>query len=128
MPGSPRRRHTWHGRRGRSTSTGRPTASRSSGRTAGWAGFCWRASPPPAWAGEARLADLAEADPSARTPAELAAFIEANTVVATAPLVPEIRLQLATEVTPLWQASERLLREAHLPQIGRAHVRTPVNT
>src|SRR3546814_9964888 len=39
----------------------------------------------------------------------------ANTIVATASLVPEIRLQLATEVTPLWQASERLLRDAHLP-------------
>src|SRR3546814_17567085 len=110
MPGSRRRRRTWHGRCGRSISTGRPTVSRSSGRTAGWAGFCWQASSPLAWVGEARLADLAEADPSARTPAELAAFIEANTIVATASLVPENRLQLATEVTPQGQARARLDR------------------
>jgi predicted nicotinamide N-methyase len=33
-------------------------------------------------------------------------FVHANTAVAAAPLVPEIRLHLATEVTPLWQATE----------------------
>ena len=35
-----------------------------------------------------------------------AAFIAANTAVGTAPLVPEIRLHLASEITPIWQASE----------------------
>jgi len=33
-------------------------------------------------------------------------FVLANTAIAAAPLVPEIRLHLATEVTPLWQATE----------------------
>jgi predicted nicotinamide N-methyase len=37
-------------------------------------------------------------------PAE--AFIRTNTVLATAPHVPEIRLYLATEITPIWQATE----------------------
>ncbi len=40
-----------------------------------------------------------------------AAFIRANTVLATAPLVPEIRLHLATQITPIWQASEDALRQ-----------------
>ncbi|WP_428377391.1 class I SAM-dependent methyltransferase [Lichenicoccus sp.] len=35
-----------------------------------------------------------------------ARFIAEHTEVATAPLVPEIRLHLATEITPIWQASE----------------------
>jgi predicted nicotinamide N-methyase len=43
------------------------------------------------------------------------AFIRARTVVATAPLVPEIRLHLATEVTPLWQATEAELDANGLP-------------
>lgn len=30
----------------------------------------------------------------------------ANTASATAPLVPEITLRLATEITPIWQATE----------------------
>ncbi len=34
------------------------------------------------------------------------AFIRANTQVARAPLVPEFELHLATEITPIWQASE----------------------
>ncbi len=37
------------------------------------------------------------------------AFIRANTTAAFAPLVPEITLQLATEITPIWQASEAWL-------------------
>src|SRR5689334_1465681 len=36
-------------------------------------------------------------------------FIEANTAVAAPPLLPEIRLNLATSVTPLWHATEREL-------------------
>ncbi|MGH7014475.1 MAG: class I SAM-dependent methyltransferase [Stellaceae bacterium] len=42
-------------------------------------------------------------------------FVRGNTAVATPPLVPEIRLHLATEVTPLWQATEAALRQAQLP-------------
>jgi predicted nicotinamide N-methyase len=44
-----------------------------------------------------------------------AAFIEANTVIATPPLVPEIKLRLATEITPIWQATETEMQEANLP-------------
>lgn len=44
-----------------------------------------------------------------------AAFIRARTAIATAPLVPEIRLHLATEVTPLWQATEAELDANGLP-------------
>ena len=40
-------------------------------------------------------------------------FIRANTVVEAPGLVPEIRLHLATEVTPLWHATE-----SYLQQIG----------
>lgn len=36
-------------------------------------------------------------------------FIRANTAVATAKLVPEVRLHLATEVTPLWHATGSFL-------------------
>ncbi|HYZ31386.1 MAG TPA: 50S ribosomal protein L11 methyltransferase, partial [Crenalkalicoccus sp.] len=38
------------------------------------------------------------------------AFIRASTRVARAPLVPEIALHLATEITPIWQATEAWLR------------------
>lgn len=43
------------------------------------------------------------------------AFIRANTVPTAPPLVPEIRLHLATEVTPLWQATEATLARNNLP-------------
>jgi predicted nicotinamide N-methyase len=42
------------------------------------------------------------------------AFIRANTVLGPAPLVPEISLYLATEITPIWQATEDWLRERAL--------------
>jgi predicted nicotinamide N-methyase len=42
-------------------------------------------------------------------------FVRAQTAVAAAPLVPEIALHLATEITPLWQASEDWLRREGLP-------------
>jgi predicted nicotinamide N-methyase len=42
------------------------------------------------------------------------AFILANTCVGAAPLVPEIALYLATEITPIWQATEDWLRERAL--------------
>jgi predicted nicotinamide N-methyase len=44
-----------------------------------------------------------------------AAFIRANTLVAAPPLVPEIRLHLASEITPLWQATEAALARDQLP-------------
>lgn len=44
-----------------------------------------------------------------------AAFVRANTVIAAPPLVPEIRLHLATEVTPLWEATEATLEQSGLP-------------
>jgi predicted nicotinamide N-methyase len=43
------------------------------------------------------------------------AFIRANTVLASAPLLPEIRLHLASEVVPLWQATEADLEKIGLP-------------
>ena len=42
-------------------------------------------------------------------------FVRGNTVLAAPPLVPEIRLHLATEVTPLWEATEAELQRLHLP-------------
>jgi predicted nicotinamide N-methyase len=42
------------------------------------------------------------------------AFIEKFTTVSHAPLVPEITLQLATEITPIWQASEVFLAENNI--------------
>ncbi len=41
-------------------------------------------------------------------------FIKAHTVLAHAPLVPEIALHLATEITPIWQASETWLQQANV--------------
>ncbi|HEV2550521.1 MAG TPA: 50S ribosomal protein L11 methyltransferase [Stellaceae bacterium] len=49
------------------------------------------------------------------SPAEIARFIRANTVVAAPPLVPQITLHLATEITPLWQATEAMLAASQLP-------------
>jgi len=40
------------------------------------------------------------------TSPDLTGFIRANTALGTAPLVPEISLYLATEITPIWQATE----------------------
>jgi predicted nicotinamide N-methyase len=47
-----------------------------------------------------------------RAPAE---FIRANTAVGAPPLAPEIRLHLATEVTPIWQATEQSLARFGTP-------------
>ena len=41
-------------------------------------------------------------------------FIRANTAPGHAPLVPEIRLHLATEITPIWQATEAWLEREGL--------------
>jgi len=42
------------------------------------------------------------------------AFVRANTTIARAPLVPEIALHLATEITPIWQATESWLHEQNI--------------
>ena len=49
----------------------------------------------------------AEADPPA--------FVAANTLVESPRLVPELRLHLASELLPIWQASEAWLEESGLP-------------
>lgn len=42
-------------------------------------------------------------------------FIRANTVVTATRLVPDIRLHLATEIAPIWQATEDTLRQHQVP-------------
>src|SRR5882672_2313807 len=42
-------------------------------------------------------------------------FVRNNTAIETPPLVPEIRLHLATEVTPIWLATEETLARNSLP-------------
>ena len=44
-----------------------------------------------------------------------AAFVRCNTAIAAPPLVPEISLYLATEITPIWQATEDILARDGLP-------------
>src|ERR1700693_6287613 len=44
-----------------------------------------------------------------------ALFIRRNTAIAAPPLVPEVRLRLATEVTPIWQATEETLARSAVP-------------
>lgn len=43
------------------------------------------------------------------------AFILAQTAIAAPPLTPEIRLHLATEITPIWEATEANLTRMNLP-------------
>jgi predicted nicotinamide N-methyase len=43
-----------------------------------------------------------------------AAFVLAHTVPGSAPLVPEISLRLASEITPIWQATEAWLAERNV--------------
>src|SRR5439155_15870288 len=49
---------------------------------------------------------------SAMDPAD---FVRQKTAITAPPLVPEIRLHLATEVTPIWQATEERLERNGLP-------------
>src|SRR5271169_315105 len=44
-----------------------------------------------------------------------ARFIQHNTAIVAPPLVPEILLHLATEVTPIWQATEETLAQGAVP-------------
>ncbi|HEV8013959.1 MAG TPA: methyltransferase [Stellaceae bacterium] len=46
---------------------------------------------------------------------DAAAFVIANTAIAAPSLVPEIKLHLATAVTPLWHATEATLAATQLP-------------
>ncbi|HTV90567.1 MAG TPA: 50S ribosomal protein L11 methyltransferase [Stellaceae bacterium] len=46
---------------------------------------------------------------------DYALFVRHNTAVARPPLVPEIALHLATEVTPIWQATEDSLARGAVP-------------
>lgn len=46
---------------------------------------------------------------------ESAAFIRANTELLSPPLVPEVRLHLATEIMPLWRKSEEELEAMGVP-------------
>jgi predicted nicotinamide N-methyase len=42
-------------------------------------------------------------------------FVRQNTVIAAPPLVPEIRLYLASKITPIWLASEESLARGNVP-------------
>ncbi len=48
------------------------------------------------------------------TPAEQEVFIRAHTQPARAPLVPEFTLHVATEITPIWQATEDWLAQHNI--------------
>lgn len=52
---------------------------------------------------------------SRRPASDQAAFIRSHTELVSPPLVPEVRLHLATEVTPLWQATQDFLDDQRLP-------------
>src|SRR4051812_23677861 len=49
------------------------------------------------------------------TPEERRTFIRSQTTLVAPPLTPEIRLHLATEITPIWQATEATLEAINLP-------------
>ena len=44
-----------------------------------------------------------------------AVFVRHNTTISVPPLVPDIRLHLATEITPVWQATEESLARSAVP-------------
>lgn len=49
------------------------------------------------------------------SPDDPVAFVRAKTAIVAPPLVPEVRLHLATEVTPLWRATQTTLDKDNLP-------------
>ncbi|KJS34192.1 MAG: 50S ribosomal protein L11 methyltransferase [Rhodospirillaceae bacterium BRH_c57] len=49
------------------------------------------------------------------TPESRATFITTHTAVDSTPLLPELRLYLSTEVTPLWEATEEFLERNGVP-------------
>ena len=46
---------------------------------------------------------------------DLAVFVRHNTAIIAPPLVPEIRLHLASEMTPIWEATEKTLARSAVP-------------
>jgi predicted nicotinamide N-methyase len=44
-----------------------------------------------------------------------AVFVRRNAAISAPPLIPEIRLHLATEITPIWHATEETLARSALP-------------
>ncbi len=48
------------------------------------------------------------------TPDDAQAFVRTHTALTRAPLVPEVALHLATEITPIWQASEAWLQQRNI--------------
>ncbi|WP_437593945.1 class I SAM-dependent methyltransferase [Sorangium sp. So ce1000] len=60
------------------------------------------------------LAPAPQPDANAEA-ASAAAFVARETAVSCLPFVPEVRLHLATEVTPLWHATEAALERAGVP-------------
>jgi predicted nicotinamide N-methyase len=44
-----------------------------------------------------------------------AVFVRCNTTITAPPLVPEIRIHLASEITPIWQATEESLARGAVP-------------
>lgn len=61
------------------------------------------------------MSDNPPSDDPSLDQADFAAFIAANTEIVSPPLVPEARLRLATEITPIWQATETELQEIGIP-------------
>lgn len=49
------------------------------------------------------------------SPEQRRSFIQAQTTLVSPPLTPEIRLHLATEITPIWEATEATLAADNLP-------------
>jgi predicted nicotinamide N-methyase len=49
------------------------------------------------------------------TPEARRSFIQSQTTLVAPPLTPEIRLHLATEITPIWEATEATLEANNLP-------------
>jgi predicted nicotinamide N-methyase len=49
------------------------------------------------------------------TPEQRRSFIASQTALAAPPLTPEIKLHLATEITPIWEATEATLAANNLP-------------
>ena len=49
------------------------------------------------------------------TSEQAVAFIRTNTEIAAPSILPELKLHLATAITPIWQATEATLEEANVP-------------
>src|ERR1700748_640431 len=53
--------------------------------------------------------------PNRLTSLDPALFVLRNTAITAPPLVPEIRLHLAGEITPIWRATEESLARSEVP-------------